>query len=92
MDYTFYSEVLLHDAHSKHIRIILAIINGILESYKNGFLNLMRWIQNMQQKIQQSADKKVKFHHDKHFETSDFHIMDWRYYKWNNAALFLEYK
>ena len=40
MDYTFYSEVLLHDAHSKHIRIILAIINGILESYKNGFLNL----------------------------------------------------
>ena len=46
----------------------------------------------MQQKIQQSADKKVKFHRDKHFETSDFHIMDWRYYKWNNAALFLEYK
>ena len=40
MDYTFHSEVLLHDAHSKHVLIILAIINGILESYKNSFLNL----------------------------------------------------
>ena len=52
----------------------------------------MRWEQNTEQKIQQTTDKKVEFQQDEDSEASEFNIMDWEYYKWNNNALFLEYK
>ena len=52
----------------------------------------MRWEQNKEQKIQQTTDKKVEFQQDEHSEASEFNIMDWEYYKWNNNALFLECK
>ena len=51
------------------------------------------WIwrgRNTEQKIEQSTDKNVEFQQDEHFEASEFHIMDWEYYKWNNATLFLD--
>ena len=33
----------------------------------------------------------MEFEQDEH-EASEFYIIDWEYYKWNNAALFLECK
>ena len=51
----------------------------------------MRSEQNTEQKIQQATDKKVEFQQDKHSEASEFHIMGWGYYKWNNNSLFLKY-
>ena len=53
------------------------------------------WIwrrRNTEQKIEQSTDKNVEFQQDEHFEASEFHIMGWEYYKWNNATLFLDCK
>ena len=51
----------------------------------------MRSEQNTEQENQQATDKKVEFQQDKHSEASEFHIMGWGYYKWNNNALFLKY-
>ena len=34
----------------------------------------------------------MEFQLSENFEASEFHIMDWGYYKWNNAVLSLEGK
>ena len=42
------------------------------------------WIcggQKTEQKIGQSTDKNVELQQDEHFEASEFHIIDWEYYK-----------
>ena len=41
----------------------------------------MRGGQNAEQNIQQSTDKNMEFQQDDHFETSEFYIMGWEYYK-----------
>ena len=52
----------------------------------------MSWWQNIEQKIQPFANTNVEFEQDKHFETSEFHIMVCECYKRNNASLFLDGK
>ena len=41
----------------------------------------MRWGQNTEQKIQQSAGKNLELQQDEHFQASAFQIMTWDYYK-----------
>ena len=89
MDYNFHSGILLGDAHSKHILIILLI------DWWN-FRKLQEWFSEFEwgkdrpekeQKTQQSTDRNMEFQYDEHFEASEFCIKGWEYYKWINAAL-----
>ena len=76
MDYNFHSRILLADAHSKHILIIL-----VTDSQNFRKLQEFERDENKTQKNQEATDKKVEFQQDEHFETSEFHIMGWGYYK-----------
>ena len=56
---------------------------------------MISWIwreQNTEQKTEQCINKNVEFQQDEGFEDSEFHIMGWEYYRWNNGTLFLHCK
>ena len=76
MDYSFYSRILLADAHSKHILITLVIDS---QNFRN--LQEFERDENRIEKIQKPTDKKVELQQDEHFEASEFHIMGWGYCK-----------
>ena len=92
MDYNFHGRILLGDTYNKHIALILV-------KYSWNFRKLLEWFSEFQwdderrqnRKSTSSTDKKVEFQQDAH-EASEFHIIGWDCYKWNNAALFLECK
>ena len=91
MDSNFYWS-LLTDAHSKHILIILV-------KYPQNFRRLQEWFSEFKwdenrtktRKSNRLLITKVEFQQHKSFEASEFHMMGWGYYKWNNAVLSLQY-
>ena len=91
MDHNF-CRTLLTDAHSKDILIISAIYSQNFRKLQDWFSEF-EWDENKTQirKSNWLLIKKVEFQQHEHFEVSEFRIMSWRYYKWNNAALSLQY-
>ena len=71
-DYNFHSGIILGDAHSKHIIIILVIDSWNFRELQESFAEILRG-QKTEQKIEQSTYKNVEFQQDQHFEASEFH-------------------
>ena len=76
MDYNFHSRILLADTPSKHILIILVTDSQNFKKLQEFERDKNKTLMN-----QQATDQKIEFMQDQHFETSEFHIMDWGYYK-----------
>ena len=73
----FRGRILLADAHSKHILIIL-VVDLVAEFQKvTGMIFWIwtRWEHDTKEQIQKATDKKVEFQQDEHFDSSEFHIM-----------------
>ena len=68
----FRSRILLADAYSKHILIILTVDSQNFRKFLEWFLNLSEL----------GTWNRREFQQDEHFESSEFHIMGWGYYKW----------
>ena len=90
MDYNFYRGILLGDAHSKHILIILLIDWWNFRKLQEWFF-AFEWDEDRTQNRKPNSVPIKTWNYSRMniFEALEFCIMDWEYYKWNNAALFL---
>ena len=88
MDYYFLI-ILLADAHSKHILIISVMYSQNFRKLQKRFSEF-EWdeIITQKRKSNRALIKKVEFQQHEHFEASEFHIMGWGCYQWNNANAF----